>query len=81
MNYIPGAKFDVLNERYSSLGFVPGVFIIQSIRLDRDTQEIVYHFTNGRTIKFKSTQEAEAIFDRIKGVVREMTTPLDGGGY
>jgi len=81
MNYIPGEKLEVLNERYSSLGFSPGVFIIQNIRLDRETQEIVYRFTNGKTIKFKSIQEAEAIFDRIKGVVREMTTPLGGDGY
>lgn len=76
MNYIPGAEFDVPNDRFASLGLIAGRYHIQNIRFNRQANQITYTFTNGKQAVFNSVQDAEAIFDRIRGVVRS-TTPLD----
>lgn len=69
------------NHRFASLGFEPGrSYSIQSIRWNRETKKIEYRLnTDSKScMSFDSAAEADAFFDRIRGVVREVpTTPLD----
>jgi hypothetical protein len=69
------------NHRFVSLGFEPGKsYSIQSIRWNREAKKIEYRLNtqSKECLSFDSTAEADAFFDRIRGVVRQIpTTPLD----
>lgn len=75
MRYIIGERFNVPNDKYSRLGIIQGTYSIRNIRIDHASKHVVYNFTNGKSVSFPTVAEAEAIFDRIKGVVHS-PTPL-----
>jgi len=74
MQYIIGHSIEVPsnNRRYASMGFEPNkVYRIHNIRFNRETKNIEYYFDGPLNMAFKSTTEADAFFDRIRGVTRE----------
>ena len=80
MQYIIGHSIEVPsnNRRYSSMGFEPNkVYRIQNIKFNRETKKIEYYFGGPLNVSFATTVEADAFFDRIKGVVREPTDAPD----
>lgn len=82
MFYIIGNTISVApnNHRFVSMGFNPGKsYSIQSIRWNKETKKIEYRITTiDKPLTFNNAAEADAFFDRIKGVVRSTpTTPLE----
>jgi|GEM_PF-1258690 len=74
MQYIIGHSIEVPsnNRRYVSMGFEPNrVYRIYNIRFNRETKNVEYYFDGQLNMAFKSTTEADAFFDRIRGVTRE----------
>lgn len=73
MTYIINDIIDVPpnNHRFTSAGFEAGKnYRILNIRYNREAKKIEYRFSESLMVSFDSTQEADAFFDRIKGITR-----------
>ena len=83
MIYIIGNIIEVPsnNHRFASMGFEPGrSYMIQSIRWNKEQKKVEYRLNTSQPnpLGFNNVAEADAFFDRIRGVAREIpTTPPD----